>query len=196
VGLFARATAHAQQPVEIVTPEDGAVVPPDFSVKITYEDLLFGDTDTWDYFPPDGVALRVDNKEHKMCSPCPADEVTFDVMLPAGPHQLQGHAWLDFGFDSGEYSDPIMIMVEQATTSGASSGTDATSGSSGEGETAGTGTEANTTSGDGATGSSATDGGSDKSDGCACDVKEAPRGTLAWLGTVFLAVPRRGRRRS
>lgn len=168
-GLFASMTARADDPVVIVAPEDGAVVPAEFTVKISYGDIEYCDTDGCVYIPAEMVTLNADSSSVEQCLSCPVGEVEFDIMLGPGEHTLDASAAVGTEI---VYSEPVKISVEEAPTTGASDGTGSgTNGSSGD-DTSSTGK-----SGD--------------DDGCACGMADGPATGLAWLGILPVLASRR-----
>lgn len=202
LGLAARAV-RAADPVVIVSPEDGAVVPPQFPVKVTFGDVSYCDTDGCDDLAADQLTIVADGTAMiASCYPC-FDEADFDVMLTPGQHELVAIATLVF---ANEYSKPIKItVVEAEPTTGDETGGSGSGGSSGAGTSTSMGdTTGGTDSGDTtSTGDSASAGEQTSSDtepitkdGCACDVSSDPNYGFLWVA-AFLMISRwrcRGRR--
>jgi|JI9StandDraft_1071089.scaffolds.fasta_scaffold79757_2 MYXO-CTERM domain-containing protein len=198
------AVGHAE--VVIVEPSNGAVVDPDFTVKITYTDQFFGDTDFEGDLEPDEFEIRVDGMVEVSClETCQNNNTAeFQLSLAPGQHELEAMARVSFGF-SEEHSEPITITVKgESDTTG-----DPTNSSSASDTTDTTGDTAAT--GDVPTSGAATDDtGSDPADtdatttteppadpddkaGCACDAGSGPGSALPWLVVVGLPLLRRRR---
>ncbi|MDC0717184.1 hypothetical protein [Nannocystis bainbridge] len=169
VGLFVSQEARAEDPVVIVAPQDGAVVPAQFTVKVTYGDIQYCDTDGCFDIPAETVALSADSSTVEQCLSCPAGGVEFDIMLGPGEHTLEASAAVGTVFS---YSDPIKVSVEEAAPTDASDGMDP-------------GTSSGTGDGSGSSGTPGDD------DGCACGMTGAPSGGLVWLGISLLLARRR-----
>ncbi len=206
-GMLAPPTASAVTPVVIVTPQDGAVVPPQFAVKVTFGDVKYCDTDGCEDIAADELNVWADSSSIVAdCYPC-SDEADFDVMLTPGQHELEAIAIWAFNF---EKSEPITIVVEDPTTGGesaSSSSGDSTGAGSGSSADTGDSTTsgANTPTGDGtnvgdntstsdsgsAGNTTGLDGEPAKKDGCACDLASDPKSGLVWLVALLLTVSRR-----
>lgn len=210
---LAHSTASASDPVVIVAPQNGAVVPTQFGVRVTYGDITWCDTDGCTNEPVFGLQLIVDNASKlAYCSPCPPDEANFDVMLPPGDHTLQARATRTGGEESSE--EVSFTVLEAATTSGtsdASISTTATTGSN-TGETTSlstgetnTGTTTSSTTAGAGTAGAGTDGGETASvtiagnepvppKGCDCGIPGGNLDGTVWLGAPWLLTRRRRRR--
>lgn len=203
------AVGHAE--VVIVAPTNGAVVDPDFVVKITYTDQYFGDTDVEEYIEPDEFEIRVDGMVEVSClETCQNNNTAeFQLSLAPGQHELEAMARVSFGF-SEEHSDPITITVKgpSDTTGDTDTGDTSTSSSATEstdtaGDTAATGDVptsgaatddvATATTAGSDTDATATQPPADPDDkaGCACDASSGP--ALPWLVAVGLPLLRRRR---
>lgn len=200
---------RAADPVIIVTPQDGAVVPLQFPVKVTFGDVNYCDTDGCNDIAADGLAIVADGKAMvASCYPC-FDEAAFEVMLVPGQHELVAIATLAF---ANEYSNPIKItVVEGAPTTGDGSGGPGSEGSTGSGTSIGGDTSMwDTTTGGAGEGSdsgdttsvrdsasagdqTSSDGEHIKNDGCACDVGRDPNWG-SFCVVAFLMISRRRRR--
>ena len=196
LALLTPGVGHAE--IVIVAPTNGAVVDPSFSVKITYTDQYFADTDTEEYIEPDEFEIRADGMVVVSCGQTCQNNgnAEFQLMLPPGPHELEATARVSFEF-SEEQSDPITITVKGDTdttgdTTSSSSATDTTATTN---ETAATGdapTSGDATDDTGATAQPPADPG-DKA-GCACDASSGPGSALPWLVVAGLPIRRRRRR--
>jgi hypothetical protein len=119
-------TAYAEPP-SIVQPPDGAVVPSEFTVKITFSDISFCPHLECEDVPPDQISLWVDGTVIADCFPCTEmemkqQEVDFTVMLAEGEHKLVASASVQGDI---EFSDPVYVKV---TTDDAESSASADSG--------------------------------------------------------------------
>lgn len=176
VGFVAGSDARAD-PVVIVSPQDGAVLPTQFSVKVTYGDVEYCDTDTCADVPANVVYLLVDSALTDECDPCLTGEVDFDITLAPGSYELEARA--SYG-SAAEYSGPTKITVEDEPASEASdsSASDASTISGGES--------------DSAEGTSSDSEPMDKA-GCTCGMTRMSGANLGWLVLACLARRRRQR---
>ena len=202
LALLTPGVGHAE--IVIVAPMNGAVVDPSFSVKITYTDQYFGDTDVEEYIEPDEFEIRADGMVVVSCGQACQNNgnAEFQLMLLPGPHELEAMARVSFGF-SEEHSDPITITVKGDTdTTGDTEATgDSTDSSTATDTTATTNDTAAT--GDTPTSDAATDDTgttaqppADPGDkaGCTCDARSGPGSALPWLVVAGLPIRRRRRR--
>jgi MYXO-CTERM domain-containing protein len=209
--LGASALASAAVDPVIVSPAEGAVVTPPFTVEVTYGDILYCDTDGCQDVPAESVSLFADPSSKVIdlgtCSTmteCPGGKASFEVTLEPGPHELRAMA--DDGFFSAAMSKIVKITVEPAeqTTEGPTSSGDPDPTGSDTTDTDTTGSDTpdttSTTGGDApddsagspGTGSGAdTGGGGNKDDGCGCSATNTSTGAFAWLLVMALAFRRR-----
>lgn len=187
LALLTPAVGHGE--VVIVSPANGAVVDPTFTVMITYTDQYFGDTDVEDYIEPDEFEIRADGMVVVSCAAeCQnSNTAEFQLMLLPGPHELEAMARVSFGF-SEEVSEPITVTVKaESDTTG---DTDTTAGTDTTADTPTSGGAP--TSGTDATGTTAQPPpGSDDKAGCACDAGPGPGSALPWLVAAGLPLRRR-----
>jgi hypothetical protein len=175
-GFLAESDARAD-PVVIVSPQDGAELPTQFLVKVTYGDVEYCDTETCADVPANVVDLLVDGEITDECDPCLTGEVDFDVTLAPGSYELEARASYA---SAAVYSGPVKITVEDESTSEASdsSASDASTISGGESDSA-----AGTSS----------DSEPIEKEGCTCEMTRMSGATLGWLALACLARRRRQR---
>ncbi|MCA9651906.1 MAG: MYXO-CTERM sorting domain-containing protein [Myxococcales bacterium] len=175
-------------PVQIISPADGAVVPRTFDVRVTAPHTCSCETMCCNTLEPASVNLRIDGMTVDNCNTgdCDTTDHTFTVVdLAPGTYLLDAAAPVDF---SVEFSAKIMITVEGEIATG-----DTTAGSDGNvsaGMTAGNGTTST-----GGSGGETTPATGEPTGGCGCRSEPGPRGALAsMLGLLALGAVRRRRR--
>lgn len=173
------AEALASDPVVIVEPPDGAIVPPHFTVKATYGDITVCDTGGCGIEPAEEALLVADTAEGKVLDQCwCVGAAEFNVMLAPGTYELTVRASYQFAIES---SEPITVTVDAAATSGsADESTGSPSGSGSTSSTSGAGSDA-----------SDSDGTPAPDKGCGCAVDHVPTPELALLAISFLLMRRR-----
>lgn len=170
-GVLFISSASNADPVVIVSPQNGAVLPTEFSVKVTYGEVEFCDTDGCMDVPANQVLLYADAVLQDECDPCFGSEAEFAVMLEPGPHTLQAAAGF---YATSERSGIVKITVDASATTGAGDGASSDS-------SADSGSEATS------------EGDPGSKDGCACGAGAGSKQALPWLGLTCLWASR-GRR--
>lgn len=174
----------SEDPVVIVSPEDGTTVGTLFEVRVTAPHTCFCDDCGCFAADPFSVTLRVDGMTFDSCNGdgCVTSDHTFTVMLDPGEYTLDAAADHE---GSPSFSDPITVTVEGEVGPSDSSGepppppppplpSDSSGSSGSSGTTAGS-----------------TDTGSG---GCGCTTAPAPAGGAATLLALFGLLGLRRRR--
>lgn len=177
------------EPVQIISPVDGAVVGRTFDVRVTAPYSCSCDTMCCNTFYPTSLTLRIDVMTVDVCNAsddCDTTDHTFTVAdLAPGTYELDAIAPVD---GSAEFSQKVTITVEGEVATGDGTTGSGEAGGVTVGMTSAGGTSNGSSSGD--TGAAA--GGSDG--GCGCRSEPGPRG-LAPLGLGLLLLATRRRRR-
>jgi MYXO-CTERM domain-containing protein len=159
--LLVGQAVHAADPVVIVEPKDGDVVPTNFSIKVIYGEVEYCDTGGCILINADTVEVYAEGASGEpiileQCRPCPDGEANLDVVLAPGQYEIWAAAGLNVAIKSSEVTE---ITVEEGTTGTESTDADST-------------------------------GGPAEKDGCACTSAQAP-GASIWLAFLALAAFRR-----
>lgn len=186
-GEFCGECTPLDEPVQIISPVDGAVVGRTFEVRVTAPYTCSCDTMCCDAFDPSTIGLRIDGMSYETCSSdeCNTTDHTFMVVdLAPGTYELDALAPVDF---SVEFSARIQITVEGELATGDTTGSG--DGNVSAGMTAGVST---TSSGSSSSGPAASDG--NGGGGCGCRSGSSPVGPPgALLGMLVLGSLRRRR---
>jgi hypothetical protein len=173
-GVLVIPSARAADPVVIVSPQNGAVLPPAFTVKVTYDEVDFCDTDGCMDVPANQVILYVDQSPQDECDPCVGGEAEFTVMLEPGPHELRAAA----GYQTvSELSGIVKITVDASATTEASD-------------------SASSNASDDSGSEATSEGDSGSKDGCACSADPGSNQALPWFCLTCLWASRGRRKQS
>jgi hypothetical protein len=188
VSLLASTTsAHASDPVVIVSPVDGAVVAPQFTAKVTFGDVTIchfvASSEECTDAPAELVYLFANGQQVGACDPCDGEQATFEVTLTPGAYDLLAKAQHQYAF---EYSEVVKIEVEPDSSTSTSQGTTATPSTGAEDGTAGGSTEPGPNETDGTTAESATTDGKSVAESCTCGTSGGGLAPAAWLVLALL----------
>lgn len=175
----------ASDPVVVVTPHDGEVVPAQFPVKVTYGSLDYCE-ETCMEVATERVTLYANAMwVASLDVPPGSGEVMFDIMLVPGQYDLVAEAeWSEI---ASALSDAIHIIVAEGATTG---GSESSTGGSSAGESSTT--ISDSASGETSPASATSNTETGKHDGCGCVAPSGATHGLVWFAGIALL---RGRRR-
>lgn len=114
VNLLTLPIAQAGDPVVIVRPNDDAVVPPTFTVQITYGEVDWCEEGICTLAGAEKVRLvhvsAEETEELAECYPCSSEFAEFKIKLAPGQHSLRATASFRSSY---EYSEQITITVDE-----------------------------------------------------------------------------------